>query len=810
MSHRLFRLFFVLALIIGLVVIPESQSVRAAGLWYVSNTGNDNDDCLSAITPCATINGAIGKAAAGDTINVATGTYTGSGNEVVLVDKDATLSGGWDNSFSTQNGASVIDGEFSRRGVTVSASITTAMEHFVVQNGDLVDGKNGIDNAGNLKLEKVTVQHNGTNPGSGGVSGINNGPTGTLTLNNSAVINNGTTNNCFGGIWNQGSFTAINSTISGNVSNTIYCYGAALIGYGTVSLKSTTIVNNIGATDIMGAFGTFTLKNSIIGSCGNSTSMTSQGFNIISISDCPITPTTDDQFGTAGAPINLHISPLQDNGGSTFTHALLSLSPAIDAGDPVGCTDQDGNLLTTDQRGFARPQGTRCDIGAYEYTNITTGAAASLAILSGSDQSSALNLAFSKPMRVVALDSQGNRVSGITVTFTAPGSGPSGTFADTGTNTTTIDTDAGGVATTSIFTANDQAGAYTVTASSSGLGSVDFILEQVVRPANDNFASATMSSMLMFDDTVDTQRATTETGEPTPSCAYNGPINRSVWYAFTPTSSGAVSASIPMATFTPVFAAYTGNSLTSLTQVGCQTYTGNLLTLTVNAGTTYYFQVGNLYSWELGGSIQFHLDVPPPPVAGLYFYPNDPSKFDLIQFQDSSYDPANLGIQTYQWNFGDGTIASGYSATHKYTADGDYQVTHTATTIDGRTASITQTVQIRTHDVSITKITTPNSANVGQIKTITVNLRNIAYSETVQIDLYKSTLNGFVWIATVTKSVPILSGNKTTAVNFSYTFTIDDAKLGKVTFKAVATIVGARDAYPADNEAISLQTKVTK
>ncbi|MGZ9226502.1 MAG: choice-of-anchor Q domain-containing protein, partial [Anaerolineales bacterium] len=47
-------------------------------------------------------------------------------------------------------------------------------------------------------------------------------------------------------------------------------------------------------------------------------------------------------------------------------HALLPGSPAIDTGNPAGCTDQNGNLLTTDQRGVARPQGGRCDIGAFE------------------------------------------------------------------------------------------------------------------------------------------------------------------------------------------------------------------------------------------------------------------------------------------------------------------------------------------------------------------------------------------------------------------------------------------------------------
>jgi hypothetical protein len=62
------------------------------------------------------------------------------------------------------------------------------------------------------------------------------------------------------------------------------------------------------------------------------------------------------------------LGPLQNNGGPTLTHALLGGSPAIAAGNPGGCRDQNGNLLTTDQRGFARPAAGSpfCDIGAYE------------------------------------------------------------------------------------------------------------------------------------------------------------------------------------------------------------------------------------------------------------------------------------------------------------------------------------------------------------------------------------------------------------------------------------------------------------
>src|SRR6266851_3820593 len=45
--------------------------------------------------------------------------------------------------------------------------------------------------------------------------------------------------------------------------------------------------------------------------------------------------------GSAGAPIDPLLGPLQDNGGPTFTHALLIGSPAIDAGNNAYATDWD-------------------------------------------------------------------------------------------------------------------------------------------------------------------------------------------------------------------------------------------------------------------------------------------------------------------------------------------------------------------------------------------------------------------------------------------------------------------------------------
>jgi hypothetical protein len=61
------------------------------------------------------------------------------------------------------------------------------------------------------------------------------------------------------------------------------------------------------------------------------------------------------------------LGPLKDNGGPTETMALGLGSPAIDAGNPNGCSFPGlPFVLTNDERGITRPKGTACDIGAFE------------------------------------------------------------------------------------------------------------------------------------------------------------------------------------------------------------------------------------------------------------------------------------------------------------------------------------------------------------------------------------------------------------------------------------------------------------
>ena len=79
--------------------------------------------------------------------------------------------------------------------------------------------------------------------------------------------------------------------------------------------------------------------------------------------------------------------------------------------------------------------------------------------------------------------------------------------------------------------------------------------------------------------------------------------------------------------------------------------------------------------------------------AQFGYNPSDPSIFDTVQFYDNSYDPYGGFIQSQAWNFGDGATATGCCPNHRYAADGDYSVTLTITTNDGRTASATQVVR---------------------------------------------------------------------------------------------------------------------
>jgi PKD repeat protein len=335
-----------------------------------------------------------------------------------------------------------------------------------------------------------------------------------------------------------------------------------------------------------------------------------------------------------------------------------------------------------------------------------------------------------------------------------------------------------------------------------GGGSTEFTLDRYPAPANDDFSQATPLSAVPFTDTVDTTASTTQPGEPLASCGGN--LINSSWYAFTPAVSGTYSARsvAPLPTDVGVF---TGSAVSALTRVACGGFGGSA-SWAATAGQTYYLQLGSTFSTFSTSSATIVVDVAPPPTAQFTWGPTNPSVHDTVQFFDTSTDGANLPIETREWDFGDGTTGEGGFTTHRYATDGDYAVTLAITTVDGRHATVTNTVSVRTHDVRIVKLDVPRKTSAGRTETITVSVANSRYPETVQVQLMRGRPSGFETFATSSQLVQVLRNGKTVDYRFSYTFTSDDAALGRVSFRAVASIEGQNDALAADNEALATTT----
>jgi len=260
-------------------------------------------------------------------------------------------------------------------------------------NNSAPDG-GGMWNRGNTNLLNVTFSNNTATSGGGG--GMFDEATATLT--NVAFIGNSAPGNSGGGLFSYqddpsnpilnhvlftnntagytgggmatagGSPKLTNVTFSGNSAQ----YGGGIYMWGSnPTLTNVTLTNNSVSVYGGGIYNdpdsATKIKNTIIAgntggdwSCGGGTAVTSYGYNLIQdASGCTI---TGDETGNIYGEDAL-LGPLQDNGGATFTHALLHGSPAVNAADD---TDPDGNPVTEDQRGVTRPQGSANDIGAYE------------------------------------------------------------------------------------------------------------------------------------------------------------------------------------------------------------------------------------------------------------------------------------------------------------------------------------------------------------------------------------------------------------------------------------------------------------
>jgi predicted outer membrane repeat protein len=194
-----------------------------------------------------------------------------------------------------------------------------------------------VDNGADVTLDHVTISGNVASAGNGGGVSVFSG---TLTVSNSTLSGN-SASKLGGGIFSHGTVSLINSTLTNNAASV---GGGGIFSVGTtarVVIRNSIIAKNNGTTPNCGLFGVTVLS----------------GLNMV---DVPV------ECGTGPSIIvaDPMLGPLASNGGPTKTHALPPGSPAIDAA--VDCTVAD------DQRHVARPLGSACDIGAFEFSNYTT------------------------------------------------------------------------------------------------------------------------------------------------------------------------------------------------------------------------------------------------------------------------------------------------------------------------------------------------------------------------------------------------------------------------------------------------------
>jgi hypothetical protein len=279
-----------------------------------------------------------------------------SGNSAIAVGDESDVYGGGifnDGGFHGHDGATLTVVRSTLSGNSAVHDPTTVSDAW---GGGI--GNVGCGGSVTLTVIDSTLSGNSGTHG-GGISTFCNT---TLTIANSTFSGN-EAGGAGGSIYNDGAFSGsatlkINgSTFSGNSAGwggDIYNNGSS--GHATVEIGNTIL--NVGAPVV-----------SLFNSSGTVTSL---GYNLSSDGGAGALHATGDQINT-----DPMLGPLQDNGGPTFTHALLPGSPAIDHGASEVVELGESGLAAlpcghADVRGTARAQdgdgggGFECDIGAIE------------------------------------------------------------------------------------------------------------------------------------------------------------------------------------------------------------------------------------------------------------------------------------------------------------------------------------------------------------------------------------------------------------------------------------------------------------
>jgi hypothetical protein len=220
----------------------------------------------------------------------------------------------------------------------------------------ITGGTSAIQNNGELLVRGVGIEGNKWNGGTAGI--ISNGP---LTVDSSFLGFNRTEAASGGAIHSNAAVTIVNSTLAQNISKEGPGAISTSAGIPVTILNSAVVSNRSELGSVAAVGGTpLTLRNNIFAdnrdatglqNCTSAGGLTSLGGNVSDDATC-------GAGGSDKPNVNPLLGPLEPHGGTTPVYSLLAGSPAIDARS---------DCPAVDQRGVARPQGSACDSGPYEF-----------------------------------------------------------------------------------------------------------------------------------------------------------------------------------------------------------------------------------------------------------------------------------------------------------------------------------------------------------------------------------------------------------------------------------------------------------
>jgi CSLREA domain-containing protein len=337
-------------------------------------------------------------------------TVTGASVGAVWINDKSTAE--INNSIITNNTITVASAgtwNDNRNGSGIANYGTLLLKDSTISNNSAAGSGGGIFNdSGTVTITNTTISNNSAEKSGGGISngdGTYSYTAGTITINNTTISGNSAKENG-GGIFNgdgwsysdEGSIIMNNTTISGNSARE---NGGGIFNQEKTYLNNSTITNNTadldsnnngkggGIYNFDDGYGTTEevyTKNTIIAGNFDTGIYNPDIYGPINGNNHNLIGNINGASGTIGTGTdivkpNILLGLLQNNGGTTQTHALLDGSPAINAGKnslvPLDTKDLDGDGNTTetipfDQRGtgFSRIANNLVDIGAFEFQGI--------------------------------------------------------------------------------------------------------------------------------------------------------------------------------------------------------------------------------------------------------------------------------------------------------------------------------------------------------------------------------------------------------------------------------------------------------